>query len=266
MYEENLALEAENTETQTVEEIAGETGAEETVKTYTQEEYDAGIQRRLARQEAKLRKEFEEKYSPYREMGEVMNAGLGTSDIVEATSRMRDFYESKGVQIPQRQTPSYSEEDTRVLANHEAQKIIDYGIEAVIEEVDSLANKGYENMTPKEKLMFNQLATYRQAEMDKTELAKIGVSEEALQDANYIEFAKDLNPNLSTKEKYERYLKYKPKPQFETIGSMKQIGVEDSGVKDFYSYEEAVKFTAEDFKKNPALLKAVENSMPKWTK
>ena len=266
MYEENLALEAENVETQTTEEIAGETVAEETVKTYTQEEYDAGIQRRLARQEAKLRKEYEEKYSPYKEMGDVMNAGLGTSDIVEATKQMRDFYESKGVQIPTRQTPSYSEEDTRVLANHEAQKIIDYGIEAVIEEVDSLARKGLENMTPKEQLMFNQLATYRQAEMDKTELAKIGVSEEALQDADYIEFAKDLNPKLSAKEKYERFLKYKPKPQIETIGSMKQIGVEDEGIKDYYSYEEASKFTKQDFDKNPKLFEVVEKSMQKWKK
>lgn len=265
MYnEENLVIETENTETQAVEETVGETVAEETVKTYTQEEFDAAMQKRIARHEAKLRKEFEEKYSPYREMEDVLNAGLGTSNVTEATGKMRSFYESKGVEIPKRQTPAYSDEDIEVLANHEAQKIIDYGFDAVIEEVDSLAKKGLENMTPKDKLVFNQLVKHRQAEQDRKDLAKIGVSEEALNDAEFIEFAADLNPKLSTREKYEKYLKYKPKPQIETIGSMKQTGIKDEGVKDFYTREEALKFTKADFDKNPALFKAVEKSMLKW--
>lgn len=265
MYnEENLVIETENTETQAVEETVGGTGAEETVKTYTQEEFDAGIQKRLARQEAKLRKEFEEKYSPYIEAEEVLNAGMQTSNITEATGKLRNFYESKGVQIPTRQTPAYSDEEVRVLADHEAQKIIDYGIEAVEEEVDSLAKKGLENMTPKEKLVFSQLASYRQSDMDKKELAKIGVGEEALQDAEFIEFAKVMNPKLSTAEKYQQFLKYKPKPQIETIGSMKTNSIKDNGVKEFYTREEALKFTKKDFDQNPALFKAVERSMLKW--
>ena len=266
MYEENLVEMTENVETQTTEEIAGGTVAEETVKTYTQEEFDTAMQRRLARQEAKLRREYDERYAVHREAEEVLKAGLQTSDMAEATSQLREYYEGRGVEIPKRQAPMYSDEETRVLAEYEANKIIDFGIEAVIEEVDRLAAKKLEDMTPKEKLMFNQLATYRQSDIDRNELAKIGVKETALQDTEFIEFAKDLNPKLSAAEKYQKFLKYKPQPKIETIGSMKQIGTEDNGVKDFYSYEEAVKFTAEDFKRNPALLKAVENSMPKWKK
>lgn len=270
MYnEENLVEMTENTGEQTVEEtVDGGTAVEEPVKVYTEEEFntrmDELLSKKLARQRAKMEKEFEEKYSPYREMEDVLNAGLGTSNVTEATGRMRSFYESKGVQIPKRQAPAYSDEDMKVLANHEAQKIIDYGFDAVVEEVDSLAQKGLEKMTPKEKLVFSQLANYRQAEQDRKDLAKIGVSEEALNDAGFIEFAADLNPKLSTREKYEKYLKYKPKPNIETIGSMKQSGIKDEGVKDFYTREEALKFTKADFDKNPALFKAVERSMSKW--
>ena len=37
-------------------------------------------------------------------------------------------------------------------------------------------------------------------------------------------------------------------------------------IKDFYTYEEASKFTRKDFDKNPALFKAVERSMTMWNK
>jgi hypothetical protein len=48
------------------------------------------------------------------------------------------------------------------------------------------------------------------------------------------------------------------------MGSMKNTTAGNAAVKDFYSYEEAVKFTKSDFDKNPELLKAVEASMSKW--
>lgn len=261
MYnEENLALEAENTETQAVEETVGETVAEETVKTYTQEEFDAAMQKRLARHDAKLRREFEEKYSPYRDMEDVLNAGLGTNGIEEATDKMRDFYESKGVQIPKR--AEYSEEDVKILADHEANKIIDFGYEAVVEEVDRLAKK--EKMNEKEKIIFNRLASHRIKEQDKIDLAEIGIGESALNDKEYVEFSKNLNPNLSTKEKYELFQKYKPKPKNKQMGSMTNVSGQDEGVKDFYSYEEAVKFSKKDLDTIPGLADAIERSMSKW--
>ena len=48
------------------------------------------------------------------------------------------------------------------------------------------------------------------------------------------------------------------------MGSMKNNTLKDSGVKDFYTRDEALKFTKKDFDKNPALYKAVEQSMLKW--
>jgi hypothetical protein len=50
------------------------------------------------------------------------------------------------------------------------------------------------------------------------------------------------------------------------MGSMKSSTTQDNGLKDYYSYEEAMKFTKQDFDKNPELYKRVQQSMPKWYK
>ena len=237
---------------------------------YTEAEFnqkmDELLAKKLARKEAKIRKEYEEKFSSYREAEEVLNAGLGVSNIQEATSNLREFYRSKGVEVPEYKQPVYNEDDLKILANNEAQKIIEYGIEDVIEEVDRLAEKGIENMTSREKLLFQQLATHRKDYEDQKELAQIGVTKDALNDADFIEFAKNLNPSLSAKQKYETYLKYKPKKELEVMGSMKNTTNEDTTVKEFYSREEAAKFTVKDFDKNPALFEAVKKSMRSWKK
>ena len=256
----------EKVETPTTEEIA----VVEEPKMYTEEEFQRKLSetmtKRTGRLEAKIRKEYEEKYSPYKETEEVLKAGLGVSNIQEATSNLREFYRSKGVEVPEYKQPVYNEDDLKVLANNEAQKIIEYGIEDVIEEVDRLAEKGIENMTSREKLLFQQLATHRKDYEDQKELAQIGVTKDALNDADFIEFAKNLNPSLSAKQKYETYLKYKPKKELEVMGSMKNTTNEDTTVKEFYSREEAAKFTVKDFDKNPALFEAVKKSMTKWKK
>ena len=48
------------------------------------------------------------------------------------------------------------------------------------------------------------------------------------------------------------------------MGSMKNNTSDEGTVKDFYTRDEAMKFTKKDFDKNPALFKAVEKSMLKW--
>jgi hypothetical protein len=69
---------------------------------------------------------------------------------------------------------------------------------------------------------------------------------------------------MSLKDKYSMYLKFQPKKAVETIGSMKNNTSDNNKVKEFYTHEEASKFTKEDLDRNPELLKAIENSMTKW--
>ena len=48
------------------------------------------------------------------------------------------------------------------------------------------------------------------------------------------------------------------------MGSMKNSGEETAAVKEFYTRDEALKFTKKDFDKNPALNKEDEKSSYKW--
>lgn len=270
---ENVVVETtENVDVQATEELVD--GAKATTeaegveeKLYTQadidrlvnEKVDELLPRKLERAKSKLQREYQERYG---RTETVLNAGLGTTNIDDATKKLSDFYKAKGIVIPDE--PRYSEADLKVLANAEANEIINSSYEDLVEEVDRLADKGIDKMTAREKLVFTKLAEERQRQESVRDLAQIGVKPEALNDSEYLEFANKLNPSLSAKEKYEMYLKIKPKPKVETIGSMKGATSKDNGVKDFYTYEESLKFTKADFDRNPELFKAVERSMQKW--
>lgn len=264
--EDNKELVTEVTENveQPTEEVVEPTTDEVVVepKIYTEEELNARVDellaKKIARKEARIRKEYDKKYG---RLESVLKAGTGEEDLDKLTDTFTNFYTKKGIEIPKE--PTYNDNDMKVLANAEADSIIALGFDEVVEEVDRLAEIG-DDMSPRDRLVFIKLAEYRKSEQDRKELAKIGVSEKALEDNEFIEFASKLNPNMSVKDKYEMYTQYKPKPKVETMGSMKNATSTDTGVKDFYTRDEALKFTKKDFDKNPALFKAVEQSMLKW--
>ena len=258
--QENLELiNSENTE-ETVEQTEQATEPE---KVYTEAEFNAKLDevlgKKLARREAKIRKEYDRKYG---ELENVLKAGTGKDNVEEMTGTFRQFYESKGVQIPTQ--PNYSDRDTLVLARAEANDIISAGLDDVIEEVDRLADIGLANMNAREKEVFKTLAEYRKTAEQGKELAKLGVGEDVYTSKNFKDFAGKFNSNTPITEIYEMYSKMQPKKEVHTMGSMKSGTQADTGVKDFYTKEEAMQFTKADFDKNPALYKAVEQSMYKW--
>lgn len=255
---ENLVLnDTENVETVTTEENTGE--VQVPVKTYTQEEVDDIVGKRLARNTAKIRKEYSKKYG---DLENVLKAGTGKDNVVELTDTFRSFYEQKGIHIPSE--PTYSGRDIEVLAKAEANDIINAGFEEVVEEVDRLAELGIENMSAREKQVFKELAEYRQRTERTNELSKIGVTEDVYNSKEFTEFASKFGSNTTITEIYEIYNKMQPKKEVRTMGSLKNTTQQDTGVKDFYTRDEALKFTKKDFDNNPELFKAVEKSMLKW--
>lgn len=252
---EILATEvAENVEP-TTEEVVEEV-VTPTEKTYTQTELDEIVGKRLARNTAKIRKEYEKKYG---DLQNVLSAGTGKEDVSEITDTFKQFYESKGIQIPK--APTYSDRDLKVLAKAEANEIIELGLEEVQAEVDRLAEIGYENMSAREKELFGILAPYRKDAEESEALAKIGVTEMS---EEFKEFAKNFNSNVPITKVYEIFSKTQPKKEVHTMGSMTNKTSGDSGVKDYYTRDEALKFTKKDFDRNPALYEAVQKSMLKW--
>lgn len=231
----------------------------EAPKTYTQEEVDAIVGKRLARQEAKIRKQTDREYGQL--MG-VLEAGTGKKGVKEVTNTLTSFYEGKGIQV--RKQPEYSARDLEVLAKAEADEFISAGFEDVVEEVDRLADIGVGNMTAREKAVFKHLAEYRQNAERGRALSQRGVTEDVYNSGDFKEFASKFNAKTPITEIYDLYNMKNPKKEIRTMGSMKSAPTQDNGVKDFYTPEEARKFTKADFDKNPALFSAVEKSMLKW--
>lgn len=257
----------ENTDAQTVEEIEDTNQLEEEPveeqepteeqindKKYSDEELDAIIKRKLARQESKLRREYDKKYS---RLETVVNAGLGTENVEQATEKLEDFYTQNGVKIPE--AHKYSEEETNLLANAEADEIIkSYTFKELVDEVDALADIGVDNMTERDKIVFMKLAKERQRQEEQKDLLSLGINKKDIEDSEFKEFSNKLNPELSLKEKYELFLQVKPKKETKKMGSM-QSGA-TSKVKDYYTAEEIERLTDEDLD-NDAVWEAVRKSM-----
>lgn len=236
---------------------------EESPKTYTEAEFNAKLDevlgKKIARREAKIRKEYERKYGS---LEEVLRAGTGKESVEEMTDTFAKFYEGKGIKIPKK--PNYSANDIEVLARADADEIIRSGFDEVVEEVDRLAGVGVEHMTARDKAVFKVLAEYRQNAERGRELSKIGVTEDVYNSQEFKDFAGKFNPNTPISDIYDIYNKTKPKKEVRTMGSMKNAPTKDNGVKDFYTFEEAKLIKREELDKNPALFKAVEASMHKW--
>jgi hypothetical protein len=248
----------ENFVTEQVTENVEQT-TEQTPKMYTQEEVDSIVGKRIARNTAKIRREYDRKYGG---LTEVLEAGTGKQSVEEITDTFREFYKGKGITLPQK--PSYTEADIEVLARADAEAIIQGGFDDVVEEVDQLADIGAANMTARERAVFKTLAEHRQSAERGRELSKIGVTEDVYASREFNEFAGKFNPHTPVREIYDIFQKTQPRKEIKPMGSMKSSAPADSGVKEFYSVEEARKFTKADLDKNPALLAAIERSMQKW--
>ena len=247
----------ENLVVNTTENVAHTT--EETPKTFTQEEVDAIVGKRIARREAKIRKEYDRKYG---ELENVLRAGTGKESVEEMTDTFSKFYESKGIKI--NKEPQYSAKDLQTLAKAEADEFINAGYEDVVEEVDRLAEIGVDKMSAREKALFEVLAKHRATTEKNKELSTIGITKEVYESQEFKEFSSQFNSNVPISKVYDLYNKTQPKKEIKTMGSMKNTNSADNGIKEYYSPEEAKRFTRKELDANPALFNAIRKSMEKW--
>lgn len=234
---------------------------EQTPKMFTQDEVNDIVGKAKARTRAKIEKETNRKYD---DLMSVLRAGTGKESVEDVTDTFQKFYASKGVKLPEK--PAYSAKDIEVLAKAEAEEFIAAGYEDVVEEVDRLASIGVAKMNDRQKAVFKALAEHRQSAERGRELSKIGVTEDVYSSKEFSDFASKFNPNTPIADIYDIFVKTQPKKNIKPMGSMKNTDSGDSGVKDFYTPEEARRFTKKDYDSNPALFAAVEKSMLKWRK
>ena len=265
---ENLVLEgAEN-----MEETIEETGAQETPeelaeeKVYTQKEFEERLEeqvnervnrvvgKRLARQEEKLRREYQKD----RDLAEVLKAGTGQNSVEEVTGQFRKYYEGKGIQMPAYQ--QYSSKDIENLATADAREIIDVGMDEVKSELERLTEVGYEKMTAREKQLYKQLDSYFKNESRSLELEKIGVTKEVYGSEEFQMFAKQFTSETPITKVYQLYEKTLDRPKAEKIGTLKN---NDPGDDDIFTPEQVDKLSKKDYE-DPKIFAKVRRSMKSW--
>ena len=257
-FNENLVTEevTENVEATTTEETVVEQ-VTEPEKIYSEEDFkqkfDEGVKKKLARQEAKLRKEYERKYG---KLVNVLKAGTGEESIEKMTDTFANFYRGKGIDISEE--PTYSKNDLEVLARVDADEIIKAGYDEVREEADRLNDLGVENMTDREKALFIKLTDHIKNTETGRELSKIGVKEDVYGSEEFKSFASKFDSKTPITEIYEIYNKTQPRKNIKPAGSMKQTKTDV--VKDYYSPEDIARLTEEDLA-NPKVWNAVRRSM-----
>lgn len=273
-YEEMLeqTSEAENVETQTTEEnvegieLTDTTSNEEETKEVRktlkellkedpsyQEELNSIMKSRLDRKD----KEYQRELSKYKNVENVLQAGLGTGSIEESEEYLRNYYSERGIAMPEKTKPGLTDKEISILAKAEADEIIESG--DAEEEANKLATKGYANMNVKEKEIFNTLAKHLTKEKQVKELKEIGVNAEILSSEEFKSFAEQFNSNTSYKDIYNLYSQtHKEKKKAERMGSM--VDESQKVTKDYYTLEEISKLTDDDLD-DPKIWEIVRKSM-----
>lgn len=255
---ENKETMMQNNETPAAEQIpeAAEQRAEQPPRTYTQEEVDGFVEKRLARERARITRQYDREYGAYRELADVAMAGTGTKSVGEARDILTDFYGKKGVQMPQK--AGFSDQDIKVLARADADELIGYGDEDVEDELRRLTDIGIEKLTPREKARMLLLDQHQKGAQRARKLSAIGVTEDVYSSREFQNFAGNFNPNTPIEYIHELYAKTQPRKEHRTMGSMKNAAGKE--VRDFYSPEDIAKLSTDDLL-DDSVWNAVRKSM-----
>lgn len=218
-----------------------------------QEEFNGMMKTRLDRKDREHQKEL----SKYRSTEEVLKKGLNATDITDAESKLREFWKAEGISLPEPTKPGLTDNEIRILAKAEADEIIESGDAEV--EANKLASKGYENMSAREREMFNTLAEHLTKEKKINELKSIGVKADLLDSKEFKDFASKFNPNTSIKDVYELYSKSHKEPkQVKKIGDITNSTPDTT--KTHYTDEEISRLTPEQLD-DDKVWEAVRRSM-----
>ncbi len=223
-----------------------------------QEEFNERMQSRLKRQKDKLTREYTNKYS---RIEDLLTAGVGGKSVEENTQLLENMLKEQGIEIPDNK-PRYSREEVEILANHEANSIIEAG--ETIEELNRLLKIGYENMTDRDKVIYKKLAEAKKTEDDRKAIRSLGINEDFLNNKEFKDFEKefDIPANMPFAKKYQLFQKIQNKNKDTSNagrpGSMKN---NDSKVeKDTFTSEEIDLLRPEDYD-DPKIMAKVRKSM-----
>ena len=242
-------------------------------KLYTREEMQAEIDRNIQGRLARVERDNAKKIQEYEELVSTLRAGMGKSDgnVQELNTDLKKFYKEQGIEIPETVSRGLSEREEKILAKAEAEEIINGGEDYINQIANEIYNIPAEKRTIRQKAIFESLGKHMMQEKAKAQLKEKGVDGVILQDNSFKEFASKFTAQTSIADIYDMYQKINAKEVVETpkrerpasTGSTRTVAKTNT-VKEYYTEEEASKFTQRELMDNPELLKAVEDSMAKW--
>lgn len=230
----------------------------------TDEEINDLVDKRVSRKMKKFERENGKKLAQFKDTENILRKTLEIDDEEDVNQKLREMYKKQGVDLPEVYKPDLSPRQIKVLAEDEANSIIEAGYDAMVEEANRLADKKYENLDEGERIVFNKLSKELSYKKDKRRLKELGASDDLIADKDFIGFKNKFNYNTPIEDIYGLYKKLSPKKKFERPGSMKSNNSQ-SGVKDFYTPDEVAKLSPKDWEK-PGVWETVMKSQEKWEK
>lgn len=229
----------------------------EKVRTFTQDEVNEMMDKRIKRERRKLDREYKEELSKYKELAYLTQKGLETDDFDEAIDKTREFYDKKGIKY----SPEVNTRDEEILANAYAQEILEDcdSIEDIEDAIKDLSKKGA-RMTDRDALVIKGLDNEVKSRKRLAELSALGVSEEIYNSKSFKDFESKFNKETPISDIYEIYnTTQKAEKQIQNPGSMKSVPSTEK--KDFISEKEYDRMTEKEIEENMDLIRA---SMSRW--
>lgn len=227
--------------------------------------FEEKVEERLIRDRVNRERKQNKEMTKYRQLENVIKAGLGVDNLDEAISRTSSFYKEQGINIPEYKE-SYSERDEKILAKADAQEIIETGRNEMEAEANRIANIPAEKRTIREKTIFDTLCKELINLKDIDDLKEKGYKTEILSEKKFNEFRNQFNVNIPISKIYEMYSKINGQEvvQPKSPGSAKSTTTIKQ-IKDYYSPEDFDKLTEEDLN-NPKIMEIVDKSRLQWFK
>lgn len=256
-YDDNSeSKEVEETEEEVEEETTEE--PEKVKKTFTQDEVNQMIEKRVKRERNKIDRKYKEQLSKYEELAYLTQEGLDTDDFDEALNKTREFYaEKKGIKY----TPKSDNRDEEILANAYAREIIEdcESVEDIEDAIQNISNKGT-RLTERDGFIIKDLDKEVKRRKRLAELSELGVSEDVYNSDGFRSFESKFNENTPISDIYELYnTTHKVEKKIQNPGSMKSVPSTEK--KDFISEKEYDRMTEKEIEENMELIR---NSMSKW--
>lgn len=173
--------------------------------------FEEKVEERLIRDRINRERKQSQELAKYRQLENIIKAGVGADNLDDAISKTSSFYKEQGIDIPEYKA-MHSEREEKILAKADAELIIDLGMQEMEAEANRIANIPQDKRSVREQTMFNTLCERIVEQKQVNELKEKGIKTEILEDKSFKEFKNKFAFNTPISDIYEIYSKLNTKP------------------------------------------------------